>query len=152
MRTPASIAKHPIHPMLVPIPIGCWILSFACDLAFVLGAGATHWATVSFWSMLAGILGAIAAAIPGVLDMLSLNGTPKKIALTHMGLNIAVVLLYAMNFGMRVNGGAIEGLPFAFSIAAIVLLAVSGWLGGQMVYVHRVGVDEPERISDEVRP
>jgi uncharacterized membrane protein len=128
--------------MLVPIPIGCWILSFACDRAFVLGAGATHWATVSFWSMLAGILGAIAAAIPGVLDMLSLNGTPKKIALTHMGLNIAIVLLYAMNFGMRVNGGAIEGLPLAFSIAAIVLLAVSGWLGGQMVYVHRVGVDD----------
>jgi uncharacterized membrane protein len=129
--------------MLVPIPIGCWILSFVCDPTFVLGAGATHWATVSFWSMLVGILGAVAAAVPGVLDMLSLSGTPKKIALTHMGLNIAVVLLYAMNFGMRVNGGAIQGLPLAFSIVAIVLLAVSGWLGGHMVYVHRVGVDEP---------
>ena len=149
MRTPASIAKHPIHPMLVPIPIGCWILSFVCDVTFVLGAGATHWATVSFWSMLVGILGAIAAAVPGVLDMLSLNGTPKKIALTHMGLNIAVVLLYAMNFGMRVNGGAIAGLPLAFSIGAIVLLAISGWLGGHMVYVHRVGVDEPESERHE---
>ena len=143
MRTPASIAKHPIHPMLVPIPIGCWILSLGCDLAFVLGAGATHWATVSFWAMLAGLLGAVAAAAPGVIDMLSLAGTPKKIALTHMALNILVVLLYAMNFGMRVNGGAIVGLPLAFSIAAIVLLAVSGWLGGHMVYVHRVAVDEP---------
>jgi uncharacterized membrane protein len=48
-----------------------------------------------------------------------------------------------MNFGMRVNGGAIVGLPLAFSIAAIALLAVSGWLGGHMVYVHRVAVDEP---------
>ena len=143
MRTPASIAKHPIHPMLVPIPIGCWILSLGCDLAFVLGAGATHWATVSFWAMLAGLLGAVAAAAPGVIDMLSLAGTPKKIALTHMALNILIVLLYAMNFGMRVNGGAIVGLPLAFSIAAIVLLAVSGWLGGHMVYVHRVAVDEP---------
>ena len=151
MRTPASIAKHPIHPMLVPIPIGCWVLSFTCDVTFVLGAGATHWATVSFWSMLVGILGAVAAAVPGVLDMLSLNGTPKKIALTHMGLNIAVVLLYAMNFGMRVNGGAITGLPLAFSIAAIVLLAVSGWLGGHMVYVHRVGVDEAESERREAR-
>ena len=143
MRTPASIAKHPIHPMLVPIPIGCWILSLGCDLAFVLGAGATHWATVSFWAMLAGLLGAVLAAIPGVIDMLSLSGTPKKIALTHMSLNILVVLLYAMNFGMRVNGGAIAGLPLAFSIAGIALLAVSGWLGGHMVYVHRVAVDEP---------
>ncbi len=143
MSTPASIAKHPIHPMLVPIPIGCWILSLGCDLAFVLGAGATHWATVSFWAMLAGLLGAVVAAAPGVIDMLSLAGTPKKIALTHMALNILVVLLYAMNFGMRVNGGAIVGLPLAFSIAAIALLAVSGWLGGHMVYVHRVAVDEP---------
>ena len=142
MRTPASIARHPIHPMLVPIPIGCWILSFACDLAFVLGAGATHWATVSFWAMLAGLLGAVLAAVPGIIDMLSLAGSPKKIALTHMGLNILIVLLYAMNFGMRVNGGAIAGLPLVFSIAGITLLAISGWLGGHMVYVHGVAVDD----------
>ena len=128
--------------MLVPIPIGCWILSFGCDLAFVLGAGATHWATVSFWSMLAGLLGAIVAAAPGIIDMLSLTATPKKLALTHMTINIIVVLLYAMNFGMRVNGGAIAGLPLAFSVIAIGLLAVSGWLGGHMVYVHRVAVDD----------
>jgi uncharacterized membrane protein len=145
MRTPASVARHPIHPMLVPIPIGCWILSAGCDLAFVLGAGASHWATVSFWAMLAGLLGAIVAAAPGIIDMLSLTGTPKKLALTHMTLNILVVLLYAMNFGMRVNGGAIAGLPLAFSIVAILLLAVSGWLGGHMVYVHRVAVDEGTR-------
>jgi uncharacterized membrane protein len=93
--------------------------------------------------MLAGLLGAIAAAVPGVVDMLSLRGTPKKLALTHMALNVTVVVLYAMNFGMRVNGGAIAGLPFAFSIAGVTLLAISGWLGGHMVYVHRVGVDEP---------
>jgi uncharacterized membrane protein len=130
--------------MLVPIPIGCWILSFACDLIFVLGAGATHWAVVSFWAMLAGLIGAIVAAAPGIIDMLSLAGTPKKLALTHMTINIIVVLLYAMNFGMRVNGGSIPGLPLAFSIIGIVLLAVSGWLGGHMVYVHRVAVDDRE--------
>lgn len=143
MRTPARIAKHPIHPMLVPIPIGCWILSLVCDLAFVLGAGATHWATVSFWAMLFGIAGAIIAAVPGVVDMLSLGGTPKKLALAHMALNITVVLLYAMNFGMRLNGAAIAGMPLGFSLGGVALLAVSGWLGGHMVFVHKVGVDEP---------
>lgn len=142
MRTPASIARHPIHPMLVPIPIGCWILSLGCDLAFVLGAGATHWAIVSFWAMLAGILGAILAAAPGIIDMLSLSGAPRKLALTHMSINILVVLLYAMNFGMRLNQSPIAGLPLAFSIIGILLLAVSGWLGGHMVYVHGVAVDD----------
>jgi len=88
------------------------------------------------------LLGAVLAAVPGIIDMLSLAGTPKKIALTHMGLNILIVLLYAMNFGMRVNGGAIAGLPLVFSIAGITLLAISGWLGGHMVYVHRVAVDD----------
>ncbi|HUP93362.1 MAG TPA: DUF2231 domain-containing protein [Burkholderiales bacterium] len=141
MRTPAQIARHPIHPMLVPIPIGCWVLSLGCDAAFVLGAGATHWAIVSFWAMLAGLLGAIAAAVPGIIDMLSLRGTPKKLALTHMALNVTVVVLYAMNFGMRVNGGAIAGLPLAFSVVGITLLIASGWLGGHMVYVHGVAVD-----------
>jgi uncharacterized membrane protein len=143
MRTPARIARHPIHPMLVPVPIGCWILSLVCDLAFVLGAGATHWATVSFWAMLFGIAGALGAAVPGIIDMLSLNGTPKKLALTHMALNITVVLLYAMNFGMRLNGAAIAGLPLAFSVGGVTLLAISGWIGGHMVFVHRVGVDDP---------
>ena len=142
MRTPAQIAGHPIHPMLVPFPIGCFIVSFVCDLAFVLGAGATHWATISFWTILFGIVGAVVAAIPGVIDMLSLSGPPKKLALTHMALNLTIVVLYAMNFGMRLTGGAIAGLPLAFSIVGVGLLAASGWLGGHMVFVHRVGVSE----------
>ena len=143
MRTPASIAGHPIHPMLVSVPIGCWIFSFACDLAFVLGSGASLWFTLGFWTMIGGVVGALAAAVPGVIDMLSLKGAPKKIALTHMALNITVVLLYAVNIGMRLEGTGVAGLPFAFSIAGVTLLAISGWLGGHMVFVHKVGVDEP---------
>ena len=142
MRTPASVARHPIHPMLVPVAIGLWLFSLVCDLIFVMGAGATHWATVSFWTMLGGIVGALIAAVPGIIDMLSLHGTPKKIAVTHMTLNIIVIIGYAMNFGMRLNGAAIGGLPLIFSIAGVLLLLVSGWLGGHLVYVHRVGVDE----------
>ena len=129
--------------MLVPIPIGCWIFSFACDLAFVLGTGVSLWFTLGFWTMIGGLVGAVAAAIPGVIDMISLKGTPKKIALTHMAINVTVVLLYAVNLGARLQGGSVPGLPFALSIAGIALLAISGWLGGHMVFVHRVGVKEP---------
>lgn len=141
MRTPASIARHPIHPMLVPLPIGLWIFSFICDLAFVLGAGATHWATLSYYTMIAGLLGALVAAIPGLIDLVSLRGAPKKIALAHMALNVTVVILYAINIGTRIGGAATGGTPLVLSVIAISLLAVSGWLGGHMVYVHAVGVD-----------
>lgn len=143
MRTPASIAKHPIHPMLVTVPIGLWLFSFVCDLTFVLGSGVSLWYTLSFWTMIGGIAGALIAAIPGVIDMLSLNGPPKKIALTHMALNVSVILLYAVNLGMRIGGDAVAGAPLVLTIVSMTLLAVSGWLGGHMVYVHRVGVNEP---------
>ena len=129
--------------MLVPVPIGCWLFSFACDLAFVLGSGASLWFTLGFWTMIGGVVGALGAAVPGVVDMLSLKGTTRKIALTHMSLNIAIVLIYAVNIGMRIEGAAVAGLPLALSIAGVSLLAVSGWLGGHMVYVHKVAVDEP---------
>ena len=142
MRTPARIARHPIHPMLVPIPIGVWIFAFLCDLAFVFGVGASHWFTISFYAMVVGLIGAVVAAIPGTIDMLSLKGAPKKLALVHMTLNLTVVALFAINLVLRVNGAEVAGLPLALSVIAITLLAASGWLGGQMVYVHRVGVEE----------
>ena len=142
MRTPASIAGHPIHPMLVPLAIGLWIFSFVCDLTFVLGSGVSLWYTLSFWTMIGGIAGAVIAAIPGVIDMLSLKGTPKKLALTHMAINLTVVLLYAVNLGMRIGGDPVAGIPLALTIVSVSMLAVSGWIGGHMVYVHHVGVDD----------
>jgi uncharacterized membrane protein len=142
MRTPASIAKHPIHPMLVTLPIGLWLFSFICDLAFVLGVGASLWFTLGFYTMIGGTLAALLAAIPGTIDMLSLTGRAKKLALTHMALNVTIVLLYAVNIGMRISDPVVAGLPLALSIVAIVLLGTSGWIGGHLVYVHRVAVNE----------
>lgn len=142
MKTPASIAGHPIHPMLVSLPIGLWIFSFVCDLLFVLGSGASLWFTLGYWTMIGGLVGALIAAIPGVIDMFSLTGTPKKIALTHMALNLSVVVLFAVNIALRITGTPVAGFPLALSTIAIALLALSGWLGGHMVYVHHVGVNE----------
>jgi uncharacterized membrane protein len=143
MRTPASIAGHPIHPMLVPFPIGLWIFSFLCDLAFVFGVGVSLWFTLGFYTMIGGMIGAVLAAIPGIIDMLSLGGRPKALALTHMGLNLTIILLYGVNIGIRIGQPAVEGLPLVLSTLAIIMLAVSGWIGGHLVYVHRVGVNEP---------
>jgi uncharacterized membrane protein len=142
MHTPASIAKHPIHPMLVPIPIGLWIFSFVCDLTFVLGQGASMWFTLSFWTMIGGLVGALLAAIPGFIDMVSLQGPPKRLALIHLALNATIIVLYAINIGMRIQAANIAGVPLTISAIAIVLLGASGWLGGHMVYVHRVAVNE----------
>src|SRR4051812_2816042 len=123
MRTPASIANHPIHPMLIPIPIGLWLFSFVCDLTFVLGQGVSLWFTLSFWTMIGGLVGAVLAAIPGFIDMVSLRGPPKRIALIHMALNATIIVLYAINIGMRIQGSSISGVPLAMSMIAVLLLA-----------------------------
>src|SRR3954468_5004109 len=144
MRTPASIAKHPIHPMLVPIPIGLWLFSFVSDLIYRFGGGASEWETVAFYTMAGGIVGALAAAIPGLIDMISLPAAPKRTAIIHMTINLTIVALYVVNMFVRSTNPDNLALAFALSAVAVALLVVSGWLGGKMVYEQRVAVDTAE--------
>jgi uncharacterized membrane protein len=144
METPASIAKHPIHPMLIGIPIGLWIFSLVCDLLSLLPQASANWQIAAFYSMAGGLIGAFIAAIPGLIDMLSLPRELKTIALIHMGLNLTVIALYVANIWLRGHGSETM-TPLWLSIAAVMLLGVSGWLGGKMVYVHGVGVQTPPR-------
>ena len=140
MRTPANIAGHPIHPMLVPLPIGLWLFSFVCDLCFVFGSGAPVWSTVALYTMAGGIVGALAAAVFGFIDLVSLPPEPRKTALTHMTINLVVVVLYVVNFWLRTKTPDNPGGYGWLSLIAIALLVVSGWLGGKMVYVLGVAV------------
>ena len=143
MRTPASIAGHPIHPMLVPIAIGGFLLSFAFDVVCAMTGGAAPWPLVAYYTMVGGILGALAAAIPGLVDLLSLPPGPiKKTALTHMAINLLVVALYVCNAWLRHGNPQDLKVPFILSIVGVGLLAVSGWLGGKMVFEAGVGVTE----------
>ncbi|MDQ3025900.1 MAG: hypothetical protein M3R58_05290 [Pseudomonadota bacterium] len=68
MRTPASIAGHPIHPMLVPIAIGCFVFSFAADLICIVRGNPGLWNPIAYYVMLGGIVGALVAAVPGLID------------------------------------------------------------------------------------
>lgn len=144
MRTPASIRRHPIHPMLVPFPIGLWVFSLVCDLIFAFGAPSLVWKTVALYSMAGGIIGALAAAVPGLIDLLSLPPEPRRTAIIHMSLNLTIVVLFAINFWWRISEGtgarAAIG-PVWLSIVAIALLLVSGWLGGKLVFEGGVAVD-----------
>src|SRR5437667_7944109 len=140
---PANIAKHPIHPMVVVFPIGLWVFSLVCDLIFLFVTHNPIWSQVAFYCIGGGIVGALLAAIPGFIDYLSLTDRRiKKIATTHMVLNLVVVALFLFNLGVRYNATA-DGDMFgmALSLIAIAFMSVSGWLGGALVYEHRVGVN-----------
>lgn len=142
MKTPANIAKHPIHPMLVTIPIGLWVCSLVCDVVRASASTNPNWSIVALYTMVGGIAGALVAAIPGFIDMLSLQGGLKRIALTHMAINLTVVALYVVNVWMRTRGDDPDA-ALLLSVLAIAMLLVSGWLGGKMVYVHGVAVESP---------
>jgi uncharacterized membrane protein len=151
MRTPASISKHPIHPMLIVFPIGLWVFSLTCDLIRLAGASGDAWFTVAYYSMVGGFIGALCAAVPGLIDLIYYKGGAppvKKIALTHMSINLIVVALYAINIWLRAGEPGIKGanmsVPVLLSILGVALLCVSGWLGGQMVHVYGVGVEGRE--------
>jgi uncharacterized membrane protein len=145
MRTPASIAGHPIHPMLVPIPIGLWIFSLVCDLFHAGGSANPAWTTVAFYCMAGGIVGALLAALPGLIDLLSLPAGPRGTAITHMSINLVVVALYVVNFWLRMEPPHTPGKLVWLSLISVGLLAISGWLGGKMVFEHGIAVSGPER-------
>jgi uncharacterized membrane protein len=144
MRTPANIARHPIHPMLVPIPIGLWIFSFACDIVAFFVANPATWKTVALYAMVGGIIGALLAAVFGLIDLLSLPAEIRQTAIVHMSINLLIVVLFVIDAWRRIATGdaglASPGLVW-LSLIAILLLLVSGWLGGKMVYRYGVAVD-----------
>lgn len=142
MRTPASIAGHPIHPMLVPLAIGLWIFSLVCDLIHMRAGADPVWSTVAFYTMGGGIVGALLAAVPGLIDLLSLPEPVRKTAIVHMSINLVVVALFAVNFWLRMRAPGNPGGLVWLSLVSVGLLAVSGWLGGKLVFEHGVAVSD----------
>jgi uncharacterized membrane protein len=137
--TPASFKGHPIHAILVPLPIGLWIFALVCDVMALVNGG-PDWRTVAFYSIGGGIVGALLAAIPGLIDLLSLPpGPTRRTGIIHMSINLVAVALFAVNFGMR--WGAVDHSgPVLLTGLGVVLIGISGWLGGEMVYRGGVGV------------
>jgi uncharacterized membrane protein len=146
MTTRVTVAGHPIHPMLVTIPIGLWVFSLVCDFVS-LGSTDRSWATTAYLTLGGGVVGALMAAVPGLLDFLGLNDIrERRIATMHLVLNLAIVAFQGFNFWLR-SQPDFEGstLPMWISIVSVAGLAVSGWLGGQLVHVF--GVTQPGHES-----
>jgi uncharacterized membrane protein len=150
MSSRASIARHPIHPMFVVFPIGLWIFALVCDLIFHWGAHNPYWKDTAFYAMAGGVIGALVAAIPGFVDYATIaDRQVQRIATAHMSLNLGVVVLYLVNLWFRSRSSPDVTWPVWLSVGSIVLLAISGWLGGSMVYEHGMAVG-PKRTATTI--
>jgi len=144
MRSKAAVAAHPIHPMLVSFPIGLWITTLVLDLIGVSRGAPMLWAA-GFYCVIGGCVGAVLAAVPGTLDWLTVvppQSSAKRRGLLHGSINVAALLLY-IYIAYR-QGSALakpDGITMFLLATGAVMIGISGWLGGTLVYRNQIGVD-----------
>ncbi|HEU5315573.1 MAG TPA: DUF2231 domain-containing protein [Chloroflexota bacterium] len=157
MESKAKLLGHPIHPMLIVFPLGLLVTSLIFDVIQML-TGTTDLSVAAFWAIAAGIVGGLAAALFGLIDWLAIPGgtRAKSIGLWHGIGNVVVVALFAVSWLLRSGsaGYAPDMIAFGLSLAAVLIGAVTGWLGGELVDRLGVGVDPgahlnaPSSLSD----
>ncbi|MBR8837964.1 MAG: DUF2231 domain-containing protein [Stigonema ocellatum SAG 48.90 = DSM 106950] len=139
-----AIAGHPIHPILVQFPIAFLVATLLSDIIFWFTSD-VFWARASFWLIVGGLLGGLAAALTGLLDFLRIPRVRKRTAgWAHLILNVSALVLTIVNLLLRWNNpeSASVILPWGLILSVIVsgLLGVSGWYGGELVYRHKISV------------
>ena len=142
-RSTANIAGHPIHPMLIPFPIVCFVGALVTDIVFSRNHDA-GWATASHWLLGVGLLTAALAAVAGLTDYLG-DDRIRSLgdALKHMLANVTAVVLEVVNLVLRLNNpDFIASTGVWISAVVVLILLYSGWKGGELVFRHGVGVQD----------
>ncbi|MDQ2673620.1 MAG: DUF2231 domain-containing protein [Chloroflexota bacterium] len=150
MESKVKLFGHPIHPMLIVLPLGLLSAAVVFDVVYLLTDEAAF-SIVAYWNIAAGIVGGLLAAVFGAWDWAHIpkDTRAKRIGLMHGGGNVVVVALFAISWLIR--GGAADyepsGLAYALSFAGLGLAAVTGWLGGELVDRLGVGVDDGAHLD-----
>lgn len=137
---------HPFHPMVVTIPIGTWVAALIFDIAALSGFNREPFTVGAAWLIAIGVIGAAIAAVFGLMDFsrIPARTAAKQTATTHMIINLAVVVLFIVNFFVHLASpadGSVVGL--ILTIIGLIAIGVSGWLGGKLAYHYGV------RVADE---
>lgn len=141
-RSTAKVFGHPLHPMLVPFPIVCFIGALITDIAYYNSAN-VQWSNFSIWLITAGLVLGGFAALTGIIDYAGDRRVRSaRPATLHMILNISAFIIEIVNAFVHSRDGWTAVVPtgLTLSIISVILLGVSAWLGGSLVYKHRVGV------------
>ncbi len=150
MESRAKLAGHAAHPILIVFPLGLLSTSVLFDVVYLL-ADDPMFAQVSYWMIVAGLLGGLAASLPGWIDWFAIPGgtRAKRIGLIHGTGNVLVLLLFAVSWLFRRDETNYipSILALALSFAAFVIAAFTGWLGSELVERLGVGVDNGAHLN-----
>ncbi len=141
-RSIAKIAGHPLHPMLVPFPIACFVGALITDLAYWATAE-MQWANFSIWLLTAGLIMSVFAGLAGAVDFLGNREIRRtRPAWPHVLTNLVALALSVVNAFVHSRDAYTSVVPDGLILSAVVvvLLMFSAWMGGSMVYRYGVGV------------
>ena len=144
LRATVTIKGHPLHPLLVTIPVGLFVAALVSDIAFVTD-GSHGWAVASRWLLGGGLAGALLAALAGFADFAG-NARIREFrdAWLHLFANLTMVLIQGVNLILRLPDAEVAGsIGIVLSGAAVLILLFSGWKGGELVFRHGVGQTGP---------
>jgi uncharacterized membrane protein len=150
MESRTKVLGHPVHPMLIVLPLGLFVGAVVFD-AIYLWRGSPTMATVGYWNIYGGIVGGLFAAIFGLKDWLTIpRGTrAKRIGVWHALSNTIAILLFLLVCLTRYSTGQLgptAGL-FVIEVIALAFGATGGWLGGELVDRLGVGVDNGANLD-----
>jgi uncharacterized membrane protein len=152
--------SHPLHPMLVHLPIALWTAAFVFDILTQFGIGGNALVRASFYAIGVGLFVALLAIPTGLADWWDVK--PDKpaynLGLYHLVLNAAATVVWAVNFFLRLGtlqDADVHSTPFIWlSALGTAFLLIAGYLGGRMVYAYGVSVarhtkEKWQRLAEE---
>jgi len=136
--------SHPVHPMVVHFPIACWSLGTLGDLVSIIYPDKLVY-LFSGIMLVIGTLVAIAAMITGLIEYGKIKEEDQamSVANKHMKFVMVAWSFYASSLFMRLEGTNLalpDTVDILLSIAGFISLSIAGWLGGKLVYEHRIGI------------
>ncbi len=135
---------HAVHQQLIPFPLGLLGTAVIFDIIYLV-TGEGELANVAYWMIAAGVIAGLLTAPPGLVDWTAIpKGTrAKKVGVLHGLGNLVLVVLFALSWLMRRDApeapAVIDLIP---SFVGFLLAVVTGWLGGELIDRHAVGIDE----------
>ncbi len=150
MKSKMRLSDHPLHPMLVGFPIAYYIASFIGYSVYA-NNSEVFWFKFGYVANIAGVVFAILAAVPGMVDWLYVipkQAKAKDVGMYHMVLNVSALILFAANWGiLSGQWNAFEPQLYQAVLVTglgVILTGVAGYLGGELVNRHKIGVDLDE--------
>jgi uncharacterized membrane protein len=151
MEAKVKVLGHAIHPALTALPIGLLVLVPFLDVA-QMALNSDFWARMCFWLTAFGLAGALIAAVIGFVDWwfaVPAGTRARRIGLLHMVANLVAVGFFAIAFIFRLQRHIVNPLfaPFGLDLSGLMVLALGGWLGGELVQQHGVGINEGAHVN-----